>query len=73
MSVIEPLFKTLNDAGIRYVVVGGLAVVLHGYARMTVDVDLILDLEAGPAMKAIEAPRRHGPEASGSRECDGLR
>ena len=55
MSVIEPLFKTLNDAGIRYVVVGGLAVVLHGYARMTVDVDLIVDLEAGPATKAIEA------------------
>jgi len=54
MAVLEPLFKTLNDAGIRYVVVGGLAVVLHGYARLTVDVDLVLDLEETPARKAIE-------------------
>ncbi len=54
MAVLEPLFKTLNDAGIRYVVVGGLAVVLHGYARLTVDVDLVLDLEEGPARRAIE-------------------
>ena len=40
MALFEPLFKTLNDAGVRYVVVGGLAVVLHGHARLTVDVDL---------------------------------
>lgn len=55
MAVLEPLFKTLNDARVRYVVVGGLAVVLHGYARLTVDVDLVLDLEEGPARNAIQA------------------
>jgi predicted nucleotidyltransferase len=54
MALLEPLFKTLNDAGVRYVVVGGLAVVLQGHARLTADVDLIVDLEPGAAAKAIE-------------------
>jgi predicted nucleotidyltransferase len=55
MAVLEPLFKALNDAGVRYVVVGGLAVVLHGHARLTVDVDLVVDLDEGPAIRAIDA------------------
>ena len=54
MAVFAPLFRTLNDAGIRYVVVGGLAVVLHGYARLTADVDLVVDLDEEHAKKAIE-------------------
>ena len=39
-------------------VVGGVATVLHGYARLTADVDLILDLEreaAAWAMRALAA------------------
>ena len=55
MAVFEPLFKVLNDAGVRYVVVGGLAVVLHGHARLTVDVDLVVDLDEKQALKAIDA------------------
>jgi len=54
MAVFEPLFKALNDGGVRYVVVGGLAVVLHGYPRMTVDVDLVVDLDEDQATKAID-------------------
>ena len=55
MAVFEPLFRALNAADIRYVVVGGLAVVLHGHARLTVDVDLVIDLEEEQAKKAIDA------------------
>ena len=50
-----PVFEALNDAGVRYVIVGGLAVVLHGYARLTADVELMIDLEEAPARKAISA------------------
>ena len=56
MSLYEPLFTALAD--VRYVVVGGLAVVLHGHARLTADVDLIVDLspdEAAKAMRALES------------------
>lgn len=55
MSAYEQLFRALNDAGIRYVVVGGLAVVLHGHARLTADADLVVDLEPEEARKAVEA------------------
>ncbi len=54
MAIFEPLFAALNAANVRYVVVGGLAVVLHGHARLTVDVDLIVDLDPFEAAKAID-------------------
>ena len=55
MAVFEPLFRALNAAEARYVVVGGVATVLHGYARLTADVDLIVDLEQTEAVKVIDA------------------
>ncbi len=54
MLVFEPLFKALNEAGVRYVVVGGVAVVLHGHLRLTADVDLVVDLDEEQAARAIE-------------------
>jgi len=41
----EGLFKALNDAGVRYLLTGGVAVNFHGLPRMTYDVDLIVLLE----------------------------
>lgn len=55
MALFEPLFHGLNEAGVRYVVVGGVAVVLHGHARLTVDVDLAVDLAEAEARRAIDA------------------
>ena len=55
MPLYEPLFRALNATGTRYVVVGGVATVLHGYARFTADVDLVLDLERAAAVRAMKA------------------
>ena len=55
MLLYEPLFRALNASGTRYVVVGGVATVLHGYARLTADIDLILDLEESAAARAMHA------------------
>jgi hypothetical protein len=49
------LFTTLNGAGVRYIIVGGLATVLHGHARLTADVDLVIDLAPEPASRAMQA------------------
>ncbi len=38
---VESIFATLNAHGVEYVVVGGIAVQVHGHVRMTNDVDLI--------------------------------
>lgn len=34
---VRQIFAALNDAQVDYVVVGGLAVILHGYLRATAD------------------------------------
>ena len=54
MSLYLPLFKALNEANVQYIVVGGLATVLHGYARFTADVDLVINLNQVEAEKAIK-------------------
>jgi hypothetical protein len=53
MTLFVPLFAALNEGGVRYVAVGGLATVLHGYARLTADVDLMVDLEPAEAERAM--------------------
>jgi predicted nucleotidyltransferase len=39
------IVRELNQAGVRYIVVGGVAVNMHGVPRMTYDLDLLVDLE----------------------------
>jgi len=41
----EELFRQLNKKRIDYVVVGGVALVMHGVVRFTADLDLMLHLE----------------------------
>ena len=53
MLLYEQLFRALDASETRYVVVGGVATVLHGYARLTADIDLIIDLEEEAAARAM--------------------
>jgi len=59
-SIFEPVIEALERDGIRYVVVGGLAVVLHGHARLTADVDLAVDLAPEEAARTMETLTRIG-------------
>jgi hypothetical protein len=49
------LFAMLAAAKVRFVLVGGLALVLHGLDRLTADVDLVIDLSVDSARAAVEA------------------
>jgi predicted nucleotidyltransferase len=54
MSIkISDILKALNDAAIRYVIVGGIAVNLHGHARFTKDLDLIFAFDEDNLMRAM--------------------
>ena len=44
MSLLLDVAAALDAAGVAYVVAGGMAVVLHGHVRTTVDLDIVLDL-----------------------------
>ena len=52
---VRQIFSALNAAGVDYVVVGGLAVILHGYLRATADLDLAIGLSPGNARRGMEA------------------
>jgi predicted nucleotidyltransferase len=54
ISDIEFLLAALNHAGVRYVVVGGVAVVLHGYLRATADLDLVLAMDEQNLRNALQ-------------------
>jgi hypothetical protein len=49
------LFAMLAAAKIRFVLVGGLALVLHGLDRLNADVALVIDLSADAAQAAVQA------------------
>ena len=49
------VFDALERSGSRYMVVGGVAVVLHGHLRFTADLDVVLQLEASNALPALQA------------------
>jgi hypothetical protein len=51
----DDVFLALHAAAVRYVVVGGTAVVLQGHARLTVDLDLVVDLAPEQAVAAMRA------------------
>ena len=37
------LCKRLNEEGVSYILIGGFAVILHGFTRGTKDIDLLVD------------------------------
>jgi len=51
--IYEEIFRALNAKKVKYVVVGGVGLVLHGVVRLTADLDLIVRLETKNLTKFI--------------------
>lgn len=47
------LINMLVEADVEFVLVGGLAVALHGYQRVTMDVDVVLAMDANNVRKFL--------------------
>ncbi len=52
---LAKLCNALNEAGARYVVIGGFAVAHHGYLRATGDIDLLIDASTDNVEKIRKA------------------
>lgn len=52
---IETILVALNQADVRYLIVGGVGVVLHGYLRTTADLDLVIQLDRENVLKTLRA------------------
>lgn len=55
LADVEAILRALNEADARYLIVGGLAVVAHGYVRYTADIDIVLNLERENVIRAMNA------------------
>ena len=62
--ILSPDFKefvqSLNDNGVRYLIVGGYAVALHGHPRYTKDLDVWLWLDRDNALQVVAALDQFG-------------
>jgi len=66
----KEFIESLNDNGVRYLVVGGYAVALHGYPRYTKDIDVWVEMTAENASKILEALNQFGFGSLGVKESD---
>ena len=63
----------LNEAGARYVLIGGFAVIAHGGARTTKDIDQLIDASPDNIARVKQGLRVLPPAASGCRKRPALR
>lgn len=45
LTSLEAITRALDEAGVRFLVVGGLAVIAHGYGRQTQDLEIVVRLQ----------------------------
>lgn len=55
LASVEAIVRALDAAGAPFLVVGGLAVVAHGYGRSTQDLDIVVRLQPEPVRAAFRA------------------
>lgn len=70
---IAELLQSLADAQVAYVLVGGLAVQLHGYMRATLDIDLVLAMDDANLDRFIGVARQYSLQPNIPVPLDALR
>ena len=56
----EKLLVLLAEAGVNFIVVGGIAVSIQGYVRLTEDVDLLIDDSASNVKRLLDRLASYG-------------
>ena len=68
----KEFIQLLNDNQVRYLIVGGYAIALHGYPRYTKDIDIWIDLKQDNASRIIESLDQFGFASLGLEKNDFL-
>jgi predicted nucleotidyltransferase len=68
----KEFIQSLNDNGVRYLVIGGYAVALHGHPRYTKDLDVWVEMRPGNAAKMVKALEQFGFASLGLKAEDFL-
>ena len=64
--------QSLNDNGVRYLVIGGYAVAFHGHPRYTKDMDVWIAMDAENAANMVKALEQFGFAPLGLQAADFL-
>jgi hypothetical protein len=64
----ESLLATLEEAGVKFIVIGGFAVSAHGHLRATKDLDIVPDPGAENLRRLAEALERLGAQVQGTED-----
>ena len=64
------LFENLSKAEVKFLILGGAAVSLHGFSRMTTDIDILLQNTPENVARFLAAANQWGAGFSSSLTCD---
>ena len=60
LNYLQSVFASFHSHDVRYVVIGGIAAVLHGVPRATFDLDILIEATAPNAERLLQALRQAG-------------
>ena len=66
MTDFEAVIRTFAEAGVEFVIVGGLAATIHGSARLTQDVDFVYSRAGDNIDRLVAALQPHSPYLRGA-------
>jgi hypothetical protein len=55
LNLLKDVFSSLQRHNVRYIVIGGIAAVLHGVPRATFDLDILIDADFDNAKNLLDA------------------
>jgi hypothetical protein len=73
MAATLELLRRLHDAGVEFIIIGGVAAIAHGSAVVTEDVDLCAPLTRENAVRIITALQGLNPRWWFARTCPSSR
>ena len=66
MTDFEAVIRTFSEAGVEFVIVGGLAATIHGSARLTQDIDFVYSRTDVNIRRLVAALVPHAPYLRGA-------
>jgi hypothetical protein len=60
LNRLQAVFASFESHGVEYVVIGGIAAVLHGVPRATFDLDILIEASLQNSRRIVEALRATG-------------
>jgi hypothetical protein len=66
LNRLQDVFRSFQKHEGKYVVIGGIAVILHGVPRATFDLDIFIEATPGNAKRLLELPETHDAEPEGA-------